>query len=160
MSAGVGTTATLLTWTLYFLARNPEVFEKLRTLVLSRFGSTPHSITLKGPEFCEYLHLVTRETLRLAALVPTLSRSSLVDTTLPRGGGEDGTQPVFVQREWRPGLPFSQSIVVVINAALMPRNSTRKDGSEDRQASNSLLLGQVVGSVLAVSFAENFFHPR
>lgn len=98
LSAGVSTTATLLTWTLYFLARNPEVFEKLRTLVLSRFGSTSHNITLKGLESCEYLRLVTRETLRLATIVPTLSRASLVDTTLPRGGGEDGTQPVFVPK--------------------------------------------------------------
>lgn len=98
LTAGVGTTATLLTWTLYFLARNPEVFEKVRTLVLSRFGSTPNNITLKGLESCEYLRLVTRETLRLVAIVPTLSRSSLVDTTLPRGGGEDGSQPVFVPK--------------------------------------------------------------
>ena len=98
LTAGIGTTATLLTWTLYFLARNPEVFEKVRTHVLSRFGSTPDNITLKGLESCEYLRLVTRETLRLVAIVPTLSRSSLVDTTLPRGGGEDGTQPVFVPK--------------------------------------------------------------
>ena len=48
LSAGVGTTATLLTWALYLFARNPEVFEKVRTLVLSRFGSTPNNITLKG----------------------------------------------------------------------------------------------------------------
>ena len=91
LSAGVGTRATLLTWTLYFLALNPEVFEKVRTLVLSRFGSTPDNITLKALESCEYLRLVTRETLRLAAIVPTLSRSSSVDKTLPRGGGEDGS---------------------------------------------------------------------
>ena len=100
LSAGIGTTATLLTWTLYFLARNPEVFEKLRTLVLSRFGlgQTPDNITLKELKSCEHLRLVTRETLRLAAIVQTLSRSSLVDTTHPRGGGEDGTEPVFAPK--------------------------------------------------------------
>ena len=98
LSAGIGTTATLLSWVLYFLARNPKVFEKLRTVVLSQFGSMPDNITLKGLESCEYLRLVTREALRLGSIVPTLSRSSLVDTTLPRGGGEDGTQPVFVPK--------------------------------------------------------------
>lgn len=98
LSAGIGTTATLLTWVLYFLARDPKVFKKLRIAVLSQFGSTPDNITLKGLESCEYLRLVTRETLRVASILPTLSRSSLVDTTLPRGGGEDGTQPIFVPK--------------------------------------------------------------
>lgn len=98
LSAAIGTTATLLTWALYFLARNPKIFEKLRTVVLSQFGPTPDNISLKGLESCEYLRQVTRETLRLASVLPTLSRTSLVDTTLPRGGGEDGTQPVFVPK--------------------------------------------------------------
>ena len=97
-TAGVGTTATLLTWTLYFLARNPQVFKKLRTVILSQFGSTPDDITIKGLESCEYLRLVTRETLRLGSIVPTVSRESLRDTSLPRGGGKDGTQPVFVPK--------------------------------------------------------------
>ena len=38
------------------------------------------------------------ETLRLFPTVPLNSRRSIVDTTLPRGGGPDGQAPVFVPK--------------------------------------------------------------
>ena len=97
-AAARGTTAALLTWTVYFLARNPQVFDKLRVAVVSQFGLTSEGITLKGLEMSEYLGMVTKETLRMAAVTPTISRTSLVDTTLPRGGGKDGMDPVFVPK--------------------------------------------------------------
>lgn len=98
LAAARGTTAAFLTWTIYFLARNPQIYDKLRAAVVSQFGLTPNKITLKGLETCGYLSWVTRESLRLATVTPTISRSSLVDTTLPRGGGKDGTEPVFVPK--------------------------------------------------------------
>ena len=94
--AARGTTAALLTWTIYFLARNPQVFAKLRAAVVSQLGLTSESITLKGLEASEYLAMVTKESLRMAAVTPTISRTSLVDTTLPQGEGKDGMDPVFV----------------------------------------------------------------
>lgn len=98
LSAGRATTSLLLAWAFYFLAREPRVFEKLRSAIMDQFGSAPGTITLKGLESCEYLRLVTRETLRVANVIPTLSRASLVDTTLPRGGGKEGMDPIYVPK--------------------------------------------------------------
>ena len=81
-----GTTAAFLTWTIYFLARNPQVFDKVRAAVVSQSGLTSEGISLKGLEASEYLGMVTKESLRMAAVTPSISRTSLVDTTLPRGG--------------------------------------------------------------------------
>jgi len=53
--AGRDTTASLLGYTLYLLARHPEVYEKLRTEVLAAFGEyqeEDHSITLVGLKNC------------------------------------------------------------------------------------------------------------
>ena len=97
-AAARGTTASFLAWTIYFLARNPQVFDKLRAAVVSQFGLRSEGITLKGLEASEYLGMVTKESLRMAAVTPTISRTSLVDTTLPRGGGKDGMDPVFVAK--------------------------------------------------------------
>ena len=97
-AAARGTTAAFLAWTLYFLARHPQVFDKLRVAVVSQFGLTSEGITLKGLEASEYLGMVTKESLRMAAVTPTISRTSLVDTTLPRGGGKDGMGPIFVPK--------------------------------------------------------------
>ena len=83
LAAARGTTSLLLAWTIYFLARNPQVFEKLRAAVVSQFGLTSEGITLKGLEASEYLGMVTKESLRMAAVTPTISRTSLVDSTLP-----------------------------------------------------------------------------
>ena len=98
LAASRGTTAALLTWTMYFLARNPQVFDKLRKAVVSEFGLTPEKITLKRLESFDYLRFVTREALRMAPVTPVINRASLVDTTLPRGGGKDGMEPVFVPK--------------------------------------------------------------
>lgn len=85
---------------MYFLARNPGIFDKFRTAVISQFGTKPENITLKElvSSSSNYLRMVSRETLRLVP-TPVLSRSSLVDTTLPRGGGKDGLSPVFVPKD-------------------------------------------------------------
>lgn len=97
LSASRTPTTSLLSWAMYFLARNPGIFDKLRTAVISQFGTKPENITLKflDSSSLNYLRMVSRETLRLVP-TPVLSRSSLVDTTLPRGGGKDGLSPVFV----------------------------------------------------------------
>ena len=82
-AAARGTTAAFLALTIYFLARNPQVLDKLRAAVVSQFGLTSKGITLKGLEASEYLGMVTKESLLMAAVTPTISRTSLVDTTLP-----------------------------------------------------------------------------
>ncbi len=98
--AGRDTTAGLLGWTFYILVRHPEVYEKLRTIVLDRFGtySAPSNITFANLKSCTYLQHVLSEILRLYPNVPLNSRRCVRNTTLPRGGGPDGNSPVYVPK--------------------------------------------------------------
>lgn len=96
--AGRDTTASTLSWTMYELGRHPEVVEKLRAEILQVVGPdrTPTYADLKS---MRYLQNVMNETLRLYPSVPFNVRFSLKDTTLPRGGGPDGTQPIAVLKD-------------------------------------------------------------
>lgn len=98
--AGRDTTAGLLGWTWYWLARYPAVFSKLRETVLGAFGSSPtdtSSITFESLKECQYLQHVLSEVLRLHPLVPENIRVAVRNTSLPRGGGPDGQSPVYVK---------------------------------------------------------------
>lgn len=96
--AGRDTTAATLSWAIYELSRHPEVVKRLRNEILSVVGPdrTPTYADLKG---MKYLQNVMNETLRLYPVVPFNVRFALRDTTLPRGGGPDGTQPVAVLKD-------------------------------------------------------------
>lgn len=101
--AGRDTTAGLLGWTFWLLARHPEVYAKLRRVVLEEFGqyrAEDHSrISFETLKSCKYLQYVLNETLRLYPSVPLNRRQATRDTTLPRGGGQDGKKPVFVPKD-------------------------------------------------------------
>lgn len=99
LTAGRDTTASLISWVFYCLIRHPAVFDKLRHVILNRFGpysENPSSITFELLKTCTYLQYVMNETLRLHSVVPFNSRRAVRDTTLPSGGGSDGTSPVFI----------------------------------------------------------------
>ncbi|MCJ1440384.1 MAG: hypothetical protein MMC23_000867 [Stictis urceolatum] len=109
--AGRDTTASLLGWTFYELARHSEIFAKLRASVLEDFGpyqtstappSLPQSaqghISFSKLKSCTELQHVLNEALRLHPVVPFNFRHADKDTTLPRGGGEDGMSPIFVKK--------------------------------------------------------------
>jgi cytochrome P450 len=98
--AGRDTTAALLSFLFIMLARHPAVFSKLRTTILEDFGTfhSPKNISFAGLKACAYLQWCINETLRLYPPVPWNSRRSTRDTSLPRGGGEDGLSPVFVPK--------------------------------------------------------------
>ena len=102
--AGRDTTASLLGWTFWILARHPQHFEKLRSAILADFGpykvgtSKPSNITFSSLKNCQYLQHVINESLRLYPVVPGNMRQAVRDTTLPRGGGEDGNSPVFIPK--------------------------------------------------------------
>lgn len=97
MMAGRDPTGSLLGWVFYFLARHKRVFEKLRAVVLEDFGtSDPETITFAKLRQCSYLQWVMNEAMRITAVIPMNERTSLRDTVLPTGGGEDGTKPIFV----------------------------------------------------------------
>ena len=92
--AGRDTTAAVFIWTLYELARNRTIYDKLRAEVIATVGQEdmPTYAHLKG---MKYLQATMNETLRVYPL-PYNIRIALKDTTLPRGGGPDGSLPVGV----------------------------------------------------------------
>jgi cytochrome P450 len=98
--AGRDTTASLLGWLFYELARNPNHFNKLRATVLDSFGSykDPVEITFSDLKNCQYLQYCLNETLRAHAVVPFNGRAAVRDSTLPRGGGPDGLSPIFIRK--------------------------------------------------------------
>ncbi|ODV80418.1 cytochrome P450 [Suhomyces tanzawaensis NRRL Y-17324] len=100
--AGRDTTAGLLSFVFYELARNPEVFEKLKQEVYSTFGEGDDAnidgITFESLKKCEYLKQVINECLRLYPSVPNNFRVATKDTTLPLGGGEDEKSPIFISK--------------------------------------------------------------
>lgn len=98
--AGRDTTAGLLGYVFWVLARHPDIFNKLRATILEDFGTydSPHDISFSTLKGCSYLQYVLNETLRLYPSVPGNSRMANRDTTLPCGGGPDGQSPIFVPK--------------------------------------------------------------
>lgn len=98
--AGRDTTAGLLGWLFFHLVRHPHVWAKLRETILSDFGTydKPNDITFARLKSCTYLQHCLNETLRLNPVVPINSRKANKNTTIPRGGGPDGSQKLYVKK--------------------------------------------------------------
>lgn len=100
--AGRDTTAGLLSFAFFELARNPKIFEKLKEEVYEAFGSGENvrieDITFESLKKCEYLKAVVNETLRMYPSVPQNFRVANKYTSLPRGGGKDGQSPLFIKK--------------------------------------------------------------
>ena len=100
--AGRDTTASLLGWLFFILARHPDHYAKLRAAILDDFGpysaAADENLTYVSLKNCQYLQHCLNETLRLYAVVPFNSRSAVRDTTIPRGGGPDGQSKIFVRK--------------------------------------------------------------
>ncbi|KAF9886944.1 hypothetical protein FE257_010685 [Aspergillus nanangensis] len=89
------TTASLLSMAVYFLARQPQSWQRLREEVAVLHGETP-----SVPQVLQlkYVGWIINETLRLHPPAPHHTRIAVRDTTLPTGGGPDGQAPVFVAK--------------------------------------------------------------
>lgn len=102
MIAGRDTTAGLMSFTMFELARNPDVWEKVKNEIYLNFGSGPEAatdqMTFESLKKCTYLKNVINEALRLYPSVPINYRFANKHTTLPRGGGRDGTKPVLIEK--------------------------------------------------------------
>ncbi|KAI0890726.1 cytochrome P450 52A11 [Annulohypoxylon maeteangense] len=96
--AGRDTTAATLSFVFYELGRHPEFVRKLRREIEGQVGwhRTPTYEDLKS---MKYVQNVINETLRLYPAVPFNVRTALKDTTLPRGGGPDGSLPLAVLKD-------------------------------------------------------------
>ncbi|KAL8861552.1 MAG: hypothetical protein Q9178_002076 [Gyalolechia marmorata] len=91
--AGRDTTASLLTNVWFIMAKRPDIWANLRQEVDTLYGEQPTFEQLKDMKYLKY---VLNETLRIYPVVPSNSRMSILDTVLPRGGGPDGTSPLFI----------------------------------------------------------------
>ncbi|ETN39841.1 uncharacterized protein HMPREF1541_06067 [Cyphellophora europaea CBS 101466] len=92
--AGRDTTACTLSWLFLELSRNPRVVKKLHEEIRNVIGDSGRPPTYQEIKDMKYLTWVINETLRLYPVVPFNVRAALKDTTLPRGGGPDGMEPL------------------------------------------------------------------
>lgn len=97
--AGRDTTATTLAWACYELARNPGVMADLRREIEATVGvgSATREPTYKDLKGMPFVIHVLDQTLRLYPNAPCNVRAALKDTSLPRGGGPEGNDPVGVR---------------------------------------------------------------
>lgn len=93
--AGRDTTASLLTNTFWILSQRPDIWQRLQEEIAPLAGDPPTFEQLKD---LKYLRALLNESLRLHPVVPANSREATEDTTLPRGGGPDGSAPLFIPK--------------------------------------------------------------
>ena len=60
-------------------------------------STTSNNIDFSKLRKCDYIQYVMNEVIRVVVIAPTNERIALRDTILLRGGGEDGSHPVFVR---------------------------------------------------------------
>lgn len=109
--AGRDTTASLLTTSFFYLARNPAIFDRLRSKILEAFPASENDneITIGRLREVKYLRYFINEVLRLVPPVPFNHRFATRDTTIPVGGGPDGKSPIFVKK----GMKVSYIVAVM-----------------------------------------------
>ena len=100
LGAARTSTAALIQWVFFFLARHPRTFDKLRKVILAEFGKFENrdKVTFEGLKRCRFLHHCINETLRISPVIPVHIRVAVRNTTLPKGGGPDGKDPIFVPK--------------------------------------------------------------
>ncbi|KAL8872490.1 MAG: hypothetical protein Q9174_001892 [Haloplaca sp. 1 TL-2023] len=100
LTAGRSTTAALFSWLFYYLARYPSKYHNLRRTVIDSFGTeaTAQHVTVAKLRSCNYLQNCINEALRLGSPVPNTTRTAARDTILPRGGGAEGNDPIFIAK--------------------------------------------------------------
>lgn len=82
-----------LTNVFFHLARHPDVYQKLRKEVL-HINLT--DLTFEQLKSITLLNSIVKEALRLNPTIGINARVAAEDTTIPRGGGANGENPVFI----------------------------------------------------------------
>ncbi|GME30320.1 Cytochrome p450 protein [Neofusicoccum parvum] len=88
-------TNSYITNAIWQLARHPAAWEKVREEVLAH-GDAP--LTFTALRNMKYLMAVLNEAQRLMPGSLIQARTAGVDTTLPTGGGPDGTMPILIRK--------------------------------------------------------------
>ncbi|EHK21754.1 uncharacterized protein TRIVIDRAFT_191943 [Trichoderma virens Gv29-8] len=89
---GMESTSILVSNILFFLSRHPRVWQRLQSEVKATGEGALTYNTLRN---MQYMTWVINETQRVFPAGVSMTRVAGKDTTLPRGGGPDGQQPVF-----------------------------------------------------------------
>jgi len=76
-----------MTWTLYNLANNPDVYRRLESEIDSVFNEN-EEITTSTLSLLNYTELVLKESLRLHQPVPSIVRTAIEDNTLIASDGK------------------------------------------------------------------------
>ncbi|KAH7254218.1 cytochrome P450 [Fusarium redolens] len=90
LAAGHETSAAALTWTIFLLAKNHDVQDRLREEIRQNVDGLTDDVDAKKLDGLSYLHAVCQESLRLYAPIPFTVRDALKDTQIlgtfvPRG---------------------------------------------------------------------------
>jgi cytochrome P450 len=96
--AGRDTTASLLSNLFFMLARHPAVYDRLVAEIRGIVSAANQPPTLEDLRSMRYLRACINESLRLHPPIPRNSREALRHTTLPVGGGVDGTAPISIPK--------------------------------------------------------------
>jgi len=97
--AGRDTTASTLSYAFYYFVKHPELWDRVRADVWQAFpAGSSTEYTFEGLRRLTYVPLFVKEVLRLSPAVPFNVRTAVRDTKLPKGGGTDQQQPVFVPK--------------------------------------------------------------
>ena len=94
--AGRDTTAGTLSWCFLELARHPKVVQRLHDEIDETCGG--EAPTYQQLKDMKCVNAVINETLRMYPAVGWNFKHALNDTTLPEGGGLDGSQPVGIPK--------------------------------------------------------------
>ncbi|KAI1174229.1 cytochrome P450 [Nemania sp. FL0916] len=94
-TAGRDTTTSVLSYLFFELSRRPDVVRAIRSEIADLGTENPTWEDLRG---MKYLNWVLKEALRLNPPVASNQREAVRDTVLPRGGGPDGSAPIFVKK--------------------------------------------------------------
>jgi cytochrome P450 len=90
LAAGHETSAAALTWTVFLLAKNHDIQDRLREEIRQNVDGLGAEVDSKKLDGLSYLHAVCQESLRLYAPIPFTVRDALKDTSIlgtfvPRG---------------------------------------------------------------------------
>eukprot|EP00930_Biecheleria_cincta_P021620 TRINITY_DN15975_c0_g3_i1.p1 TRINITY_DN15975_c0_g3~~TRINITY_DN15975_c0_g3_i1.p1 ORF type:complete len:618 (+),score=97.82 TRINITY_DN15975_c0_g3_i1:75-1928(+) len=112
--AGHETVASIMTWATFELARNPEIFSKVRAELdaVLEGGRDP---TFEDIEKLEYLRVVIAETLRLYPAPPVLMRRTLKPDVLPEGS------------EHGKCVPLKRGTLIILQIAMLHRSPALYD---------------------------------
>ncbi|KAI1120702.1 cytochrome P450 52E2 [Nemania abortiva] len=105
-TAGRDTTTSVLSYLFFELSRRPDVVATIRHEIAELGQDNPTWEDLRN---MKYLNWVIKEALRLNPPVASNQREAVRDTVLPRGGGPDGSEPVFVKK----GMSFRYLVWVM-----------------------------------------------